>query len=217
MALHKKRLPRRRVKCRLSRKEGTDLELTSGIRPLTSKCKKLSIKPGQHGAARKGSPSNYSVQLRKKQEFRFYYKVSEKQFRNYYHLADKKVGSTGENLVKLLESRLNNIVYRMGFASTRAEAQQLVSHKAILVNNKVVNVSSYLVSPGDVITIREKAKKQLRIQSALELAENLRPVPPYLKVDAKEKEGVFERYPDMSELPSFTNTVNLVVELYSGV
>lgn len=215
MALHKKRLPKRRLKCRLSRKEGTDLELTSGIRPLTSKCKKLAVKPGQHGAARKGSPSNYSVQLRKKQEFRFYYGVSEKQFRNYYRLADKKVGSTGENLLNLLEARLNNVVYRMGFASTRSEARQLVSHKAILVNNRVVNVSSFLVSPGDVVSIRDKAKKQLRIQSALELAENLRPVPPHLKVDTKEKEGVFERYPDMSELPPFVNAVNLVVELYS--
>ncbi len=215
MSLQKKRLPRRRIKCRLSRREGTDLELTSGIRPLSAKCKKLAVKPGQHGAARKGSPSNYSVQLRKKQEFRSYYGVSEKQFRSYYRLADKKSGSTGENLLNLLEARLNNVVYRMGFASTRAEARQLVSHKAVLVNNKVVNIASYLVSPGDSVAIREKAKKQLRVQSALELAENLRPVPAHLKVDAKEKEGVFERFPDMSELPPFVNAVNLVVELYS--
>jgi len=215
MALHKKRLPKRRVKCRLSRREGTDLELTSGIKPLTSKCKKLSVRPGQHGAARKGSPSNYNVQLRKKQEFRFYYGVSEKQFRNYYRLADKKVGSTGENLLNFLEARLNNVVYRMGFASTRAEARQLVSHKAILVNNRIVNVASYLVCPGDSISVRDKAKKQLRIQSALELTESLRPVPPHLKVNSKEKEGTFERYPEMSELPPFVNTVNLVVELYS--
>lgn len=199
------------AKCRLSRREGTDLELKSGIRPIESKCK-LDTLPGQHGA-RRTRHTDYGIQLRMKQMIRRYYGVLEKQFRRYYQLADNIKGNTGENLLKLLESRLDNVVFRMGFASTRAEARQLVAHKAIVVNDKVVNIPSYVVQPNDVVTVREKAKNQLRINAALELAQQ-RSVCEWLEVDAKDKRGVFKHAPEVAELPAKFK-VNLVVELYS--
>src|SRR5690554_1311416 len=157
-----------RPTCKLSRREGTDLFLKSGARALDDKCK-LETKPGQHGQAR-GRLSDYGVQLREKQKVRRMYGILEKQFRGYYKEAARLKGATGENLLQLLESRLDNVVYRMGFGATRAEARQLVSHKAITVNGKTVNVPSYQVQPGDVIAVREKAKQQLRIKSALQLS-----------------------------------------------
>src|SRR5690606_5827681 len=155
-------------RCKLSRREGTDLFLTSGVRPIESKCK-AETAPGQHGQ-RRGRLSDYGVQLREKQKVRRLYGVLEKQFRRYYQEASRRKGATGENLLKILESRLDNVAYRMGFGATRAEARQLVSHKAILVNGKTVNIPSYQVQAGDVITVRERAKKQLRIQNSVALA-----------------------------------------------
>ncbi len=198
-------------KCKLSRREGTDLLLKSGIRSIESKCN-LETRPGQHGS-RPGRLSDYGVQLRMKQMIRRYYGVLERQFRKYYQEADRQKGSTGENLLKILESRLDNVVYRMGFASTRSEARQLVTHKAVLVNGVVVNVPSYLVKPNDVIEIRDKAKKQLRISAALELAKQ-RSQPSWVDVDSKQFKGVFKAYPDSSEFPAAFK-VSLVVELYS--
>ena len=198
-------------KCKLSRREGTDLFLKSGVRPLESKCK-LEQPPGQHGA-RRGRLSDYGVQLREKQKVRRIYGVLEKQFRNYYKEAARLRGATGENLLRLLESRLDNVVYRMGFGSTRAESRQLVSHRAILVNGQSVNISSYQVSPGDVISIREKAKKQLRVQSSLALAAQ-RGEPEWIEVDSDKLEGTFKAYPDRQDLSSEINE-NLIVELYS--
>lgn len=154
-------------KLKLSRREGTDLFLKSGVRAIDSKCK-LETAPGQHGA-RKGRLSDYGLQLREKQKVRRIYGVLEKQFRNYYKEAARLKGNTGENLLQLLEQRLDNVVYRMGFASTRAEARQLVSHKAILVNGRVVNIPSYVITPEDTVVIREKSKTQARIIAALEL------------------------------------------------
>ncbi|MED5340190.1 MAG: 30S ribosomal protein S4, partial [Pseudomonadota bacterium] len=155
-------------KLKLSRREGTDLYLKSGVRPIDSKCK-IDNAPGQHGI-RRGRLSDYAVQLREKQKVRRLYGVLEKQFRNYYKKADRKRGATGENLLKLLESRLDNVVYRMGFGSTRAESRQLVSHKSITVNGGLVNVASYQVQPGDVVAVHEKSRNQLRIHAALQLA-----------------------------------------------
>lgn len=198
-------------KCKWARREGIDLDSKSGIRALDSKCK-LTVKPGQHGL-RGGRNTDYGTQLRAKQTIRRYYDVLERQFRNYFKKAVKHVGSTGENLLTLLESRLDNVVYRMGFASTRAEARQLVSHKAILVNGRCVNIASYQVGVEDVIAIREKSKKQLRIQAALEMA-NERGFPEWVQVDEKKMEGVFKRYPDRNDLPSWMNE-QLVVEFYS--
>lgn len=198
-------------KCRLSRREKTDLGLKSGIRSIDSKCK-LDRTPGQHWQ-RRGRDSDYGAQLRMKQMIRRYYGVLERQFRNYYKEADRQKGSTGGNLLKLLECRLDNTVYRMGFAATRAEARQLVNHKAVLVNGLVVNIPSYQVQPGDVISIRSKAKKQLRIQAALDLAQQ-RNQNSWIEVDAKALEGTFKDHPDLSELPAEFK-VNLVVELYS--
>jgi small subunit ribosomal protein S4 len=198
-------------KCRLSRREGTDLQLKSGIRPIESKCK-LDTLPGQFGQ-RRGRLTDYGVQLRMKQLIRRYYGVLERQFRNYYEEADRGRGSTGEQLLKILESRLDNVVYRMGFAATRAEARQLVSHGALAVNGTRVTIPSYRVKPNDVVEVREKSKAQLRIGAALELAQQ-RKQPEWLDVDAKQKRGIFKSYPDMSELPSEFK-VNLVVELYS--
>lgn len=198
-------------KCKLSRREGTDLFLKSGVRPLESKCK-AEIAPGQHGQ-RRGRLSDYGVQLREKQKVRRIYGVLEKQFRNYYKEADRLKGATGSNLLQLLESRLDNVVYRMGFGSTRAEARQLVSHKAILVNGKVVNIPSYNVKPGDVVAIREKAQNQLRINAALELAAQ-RGFSTWVEVDAKKKEGTFKVLPERSDLAADINE-NLIVELYS--
>ena len=198
-------------KCKLSRREGTDLQLKSGVRSLDSKCKPESA-PGQHGA-RRGRLSDYGVQLREKQKVRRIYGVLEKQFRNYYKEAARLKGAPGENLLQLLESRLDNVVYRMGFGSTRAEARKLVSHKGILVNGSVVNIPSYQVKPGDVVSVREKAKKQLRIQAALSIAEQ-RGEQVWIDVNSEKLEGTFKARPERADLPSEINE-NLIVELYS--
>lgn len=198
-------------KCKLSRREGTDLMLKSRARPLESKCQ-IDKVPGQHGA-RQRRLSDYASQLREKQKLRRIYGVLERQFRLYYKEAARRKGSTGENLLKLLECRLDNVVYRMGFGSTRNEARQLVSHKAVLVNGKAVNIPSYQVQPQDVIAIREKAKKQIRIQDSITVAEE-HGMPEWVEVDGKKMEGTFKSVPDRGDLPSDINE-NLVVELYS--
>ena len=198
-------------KLKLSRREGTDLFLKSGVRAIDSKCK-LETAPGQHGA-RKGRLSDYGLQLREKQKVRRIYGVLGKQFRNYYKEAARLKGNTGENLLQLLEQRLDNVVYRMGFASTRAEARQLVSHKAILVNGRVVNIPSYVITPEDTVVIREKSKTQARIIAALELAEQ-REKPTWVEVDGKKLEGSFKRLPERSDLSADINE-QLIVELYS--
>lgn len=198
-------------RCKLSRREGTDLFLTSGVRPIESKCK-AETAPGQHGQ-RRGRLSDYGVQLREKQKVRRLYGVLEKQFRRHYQEASRRKGATGENLLKILESRLDNVAYRMGFGATRAEARQLVSHKALLVNGQVVNIPSYQVQAGDVIAVREKAKKQLRIQNAVALAAQRADVD-WIDVDSTKLEGTFKRVPDRVDLPSDINE-NLIVELYS--
>jgi len=198
-------------KCKLSRREGTDLFLKSGVRPIESKCKAENI-PGQHGQ-RRGRLSDYGVQLREKQKVRRTYGVLEKQFRGYYKEAARLKGATGENLLQLLECRLDNVVYRMGFGSTRAESRQLVSHKAITVNGEVVNVPSYQVKEGDVVAIRQKSKEQLRIKSALDLAAQ-RSAIDWVSVDSGKLEGQFTRKPERTDLPPEINE-NLIVELYS--
>ncbi|MBM7422244.1 MULTISPECIES: 30S ribosomal protein S4 [Spongiibacter] len=197
--------------CKLARREGTDLFLKSGVRPLDSKCKAENA-PGMHGA-RRGRLSDYGVQLREKQKVRRMYGVLEKQFRSYYKKAASKKGATGENLLQYLEGRLDNVVYRIGFGSTRAEARQLVSHKGILVNGQTVNVPSYQVQPGDVISLREKAKKQLRVQSALALAAQRGDVS-WIDVNSDKMEAVYKNAPDRSDLSSEINE-QLIVELYS--
>ena len=197
--------------CKLSRREGTDLFLKSGVRALDSKCK-LETAPGQHGA-RRGRLSDYGVQLREKQKVRRIYGVLEKQFRNYYKEAARLKGATGENLLRLLECRLDNVVYRMGFGSTRAESRQLVSHKAITVNGHAVNIASYNVKEGDVVAIREKSKTQLRIKNALEIAAQRSDID-WIDVNASSLEGTFKRYPERADLPAEINE-NLIVELYS--
>lgn len=198
-------------KCKLSRREGTDLFLKSGIRALDSKCN-METKPGVHGAGR-GRLSDYGLQLREKQKVRRLYGVLEKQFRSYYKKAASSKGVTGENLLQLLESRLDNVVYRMGFGSTRAESRQLVSHKSILVNGESVNIPSYVVKAGDVISVREKSQKQERIKTALQLA-GQRADCNWLVVNADKVEGTFNSLPERSELPAEINE-NLIVELYS--
>ena len=198
-------------KCKLSRREGTDLFLKSGVRALETKCKLESL-PGQHGA-RRGRLSDYGVQLREKQKVRRMYGVLEKQFRNYYKEAARLRGATGENLLQLLESRLDNVVYRMGFGSTRSEARQLVSHKSILVNGNSVNIPSYKVKGGDTISLTERAKKQLRVQAALALASQ-RGEPEWVEVSNEKMEGVFKAPPDRQDLSSEINE-SLIVELYS--
>ncbi|MBL6754103.1 MAG: 30S ribosomal protein S4 [Proteobacteria bacterium] len=198
-------------KLKLSRREGTDLFLKSGVRPLDSKCKAETI-PGQHGA-RRGRLSDYGVQLREKQKVRRTYGVLEKQFRGYYKEAARLKGATGENLLQLLECRLDNVVYRMGFGSTRAESRQLVAHKSITVNGAVVNIASYQVSEGDKVAIRPKAKAQLRIKSALELAAQ-RTAIDWVSVDTAKLEGTFSRKPEREDLPAEINE-SLIVELYS--
>ncbi|MEJ6590484.1 MAG: 30S ribosomal protein S4 [SAR86 cluster bacterium] len=197
--------------CKLARREGTDLYLKSGVRPLESKCKMEST-PGMHGA-RRGRLSDYAVQLREKQKVRRIYGVLEKQFRNYYKRADRQKGATGENLLVILERRLDNVVYRMGFGSTRAESRQLVSHKSILVNGNVVNIPSYQVEVGDTVTVREKSRNQLRIQGALVLNSN-RSACEWIQVNSDKMEGVFRSFPDREELPAEINE-SLIVELYS--
>jgi len=198
-------------KLKLSRREGTDLFLKSGVRAIDTKCKIETI-PGQHGA-RRGRLSDYGIQLREKQKVRRIYGVLEKQFRNYYKDAARIKGNTGENLLQLLEKRLDNVVYRMGYASTRAEARQLVSHKAIVVNGQVVNIPSFTVKADDVVSVREKSKTQARIVAALELADQ-REKPLWVEVDNKKLEGVFKRVPDRSDLSAEINE-QLIVELYS--
>lgn len=198
-------------KLKLSRREGTDLFLKSGVRAIESKCK-IDTAPGQHGA-RKSRLSDYGSQLREKQKVRRMYGILERQFRNYYKEANRLKGNTGENLLVLLEGRLDNVVYRMGFAATRAEARQLVSHKSIVVNGRVVNIPSYQVSVDDVIAVREKSKKQARIKASLELATQ-REKPTWLEVDATKMEGVFKRTPERSDLSADINE-HLIVELYS--
>ena len=198
--------------CKLARREGTDLFLKSGVKPLENKCK-LSVPPGGLKGERKTRLSEYGLQLREKQKLRRMYGVLERQFGNYYTEAARRQGSTGENLLKLLECRLDNVVYRMGFASTRAEARQLVSHKAILVNEQVVTISSYQVKAGDIVQIREKAKKQLRIAGALTVAQQVG-LPDWVEVNDKEFRGVFKQVPARDEILPDINE-NLVIELYS--
>lgn len=202
-------------KCRLSRRESTDLFLKQRGRSIEAKCR-FETPPGQHGAGRRrprARQTDYALQLREKQKLRRLYGVLEKPFRNYYHMAAKRKGATGELLLQLLERRLDNVVYRMGFGSTRAESRQLVSHKAITVNGRVVNIASYLVSPGDVVAVREKARKQARITESLEIAEQYG-FSGWVDVDAKKLEGVFLHVPERSELPPDIQE-QLVVELYS--
>ena len=199
-------------KAKLSRREGTDLFLKSARRSLESKCK-LDSKPGQHGRTSGARTSDYGNQLREKQKVKRMYGVLERQFRRYFTEADRRKGNTGETLLQLLESRLDNVVYRLGFASTRAEARQLVSHKAIVVNGHVVNIPSYSVRVGDVVAVREKAKKQVRIAEALSLAEQSG-FPMWVSVDAKKMEGSLKTLPDRSDYNQEVNE-SLIVELYS--
>lgn len=198
-------------KCKLSRREGTDLLLKGRARSLDSKCK-IDKQPGQHGDKR-GRVSNYGKQLREKQKLRRMYGVLERQFRNYYKKASRIKGSTGENLLQLLECRLDNVAYRMGFGVTRTECRQLVTHKAIEVNGIVVNIPSYHVSPDDVVAIRENARKQLRIQEALNVAEQIG-LPDWVEVDVKAMQGKLKSVPERDDLPPDINE-SLVVELYS--
>ena len=196
--------------CKLARREGTDLFLKSGVRSIDSKCY-LETKPGMHGAGR-GRLSDYGLQLREKQKVRRIYGVLERQFRNYYKEASRLRGSTGENLLKLLECRLDNVVYRMGFGSTRAEARQVVSHRSIMVNGKVLNIPSYQVKPGDIVSVREKARGQLRIRAALELAGQRADVP-WMDVDSSKCRALLRRF-RAQDLSQDINE-NLIVELYS--
>lgn len=197
--------------CKLARREGTDLFLKSGVRPVESKCK-IETAPGQHGQ-RRGRLSDFGVQHREKQKVRRIYGILERQFRNYYIEAARLKGATGENLLQLLESRLDNVVYRMGFSATRAEGRQMVSHKAIMVNGKTQNIPSYQVRAGDVVAVREKAKNQLRVQSAINIAGQRGDVD-WIDVNTEKKEGVFKRLPERSDLSADINE-NLIVELYS--
>jgi small subunit ribosomal protein S4 len=199
--------------CKLARREGTDLQLKSPARALESKCK-LEQKPGQHGASKRAKLSDYAVQLREKQKVKRIYGLLERQFRIVYSRAANQKGNTGENLLRILESRLDNVVYRMGFAVTRAQARQLVAHKAVLVNGKCVNLPGYQVKPGDEISIAERSRSQLRIQEALKLSEEMDLVPAWMLVDGKKMSGTFKTLPERADLPSDINE-NLIVELYS--
>lgn len=199
--------------CKLARREGVDLGLKSPARSLDSKCK-LNQPPGQHGAARRQRLSDYALQLREKQKVRRMYGVLERQFRNYYKKAAQRKGATGENLLSLLEGRLDNVVYRMGFAITRAQARQTVSHRLVTVNGRTVNVPSYQVSPGDVVALREKARKHLRVQEAITVARELDIVAPWVEVDFDKFEGQLKSLPERDDLPPDINE-NLIVELYS--
>jgi small subunit ribosomal protein S4 len=199
-------------KAKLSRREGTDLFLKSARRPISDKSK-FESKPGQHGRTSGSRTSDFGLQLREKQKVKRMYGVLERQFRRYFAEAERRKGNTGANLMFLLESRLDNVVYRMGFGSTRAEARQLVSHKAITVNGQVVNIASYLVKPADVIAVREKSKKQLRIADSIKLAETVG-MPGWVSVDASKMEGTFKKVPDRDEFGADINE-SLIVELYS--
>jgi small subunit ribosomal protein S4 len=199
-------------KAKLSRREGTDLFLKSARRSIGDKAK-FDSKPGQHGRTSGARTSDYGVQLREKQKVKRMYGILEKQFRRYFEEADRRKGNTGANLLGLLESRLDNVVYRMGFGSTRAEARQLVSHKAMLVNGKPVNIPSYMVKVGDVIAVREKSSKQNRIVEALQLAAQVG-MPAWVNVNAEKAEGVFKAVPDRDQFAADVNE-SLIVELYS--
>ena len=200
-------------KCKLMRREGADLSLKSSRRAVDTKCK-IDNPPGMHGAGtRKPRQSDYGLQLREKQKLRRIYGILERQFRNYYKEASRIKGSTGENLLQLLETRLDNVVYRMGFGSTRAEARQLVNHKSIMVNGKIVNIPSYVVSAADVVSVREKSRKQARISESMALAEQIG-FPDWVDVNQTKFEGIFKAMPERSELPPDINE-QLVVELYS--
>ena len=199
-------------KAKLSRREGTDLFLKSARRALSDKCK-LDSKPGQHGRTSGARTSDFGNQMREKQKVKRIYGVLERQFRRYFAEAERRKGNTGETLLQLLESRLDNVVYRMGFGSTRAEARQLVSHAAVTVNGNVVNIPSMQVRPGDVIAIREKAKKQTRIQESLNLSQQVGAIN-WVSVDAAKLEGTFKQVPDRDEISGDINE-SLIVELYS--
>ncbi|NML13697.1 30S ribosomal protein S4 [Azohydromonas caseinilytica] len=199
-------------KAKLSRREGTDLFLKSARRAISDKAK-FDSKPGQHGRTSGSRTSDFGLQLREKQKVKRMYGVLERQFRRYFAEAERRRGNTGANLLSLLESRLDNVVYRMGFGSTRAEARQLVSHKAITVNGQVVNIASYLVKAGDTVAVRDTKKKQLRIQDALKLADSIG-LPAWVQVDIAKMEGVFKKAPDRDEFGAEINE-SLIVELYS--
>jgi small subunit ribosomal protein S4 len=199
--------------CKLARREGADLGLKSPARALDSKCK-LENKPGQHGASKRARLSDYAVQLREKQKVKRMYGLLERQFRNYYKKASGQKGNTGENLLSLLETRLDNIVFRMGFAVTRAQARQLVSHKSVQVNGRKVNLPSFQVKPGDVISLTERAREQLRVKEAVNLAQEMDLVPSWVEVDAGKFTGSLKTLPERSDLPADINE-NLIVELYS--
>lgn len=199
-------------KCKLSRREGTDLFLKSARRPLESKCK-FDSKPGQHGRTSGARTSDYGLQLREKQKLKRMYGVLEKQFRKYFVEAERRQGNTGETLIQLLESRLDNVVYRMGFGSTRAEARQLVAHRAIEINGRTADVPSMMVKAGDVVTIREKAKKQIRIKESIDLATGIG-LPQWVSVDTTALSGVFKQVPDRADVARDINE-SMVVELYS--
>ena len=200
--------------CKLARREGSDLSLKSPARAIDSKCK-LEQKPGQHGpVARKGKLSDYATQLREKQKVKRIYGLLERQFRGYYAKAARRKGNTGESLLQMLEQRLDNVIYRMGFAVTRPQARQLVSHKGVLVNGKTVNLPSYQVKAGDAIQLSEKAQKHLNVTEALTLAQQMDLTPGWCEVDAKKFSGVFKAVPDRADLPSDINEA-LIVELYS--
>ena len=199
-------------KAKLSRREGTDLFLKSARRAISDKAK-FDSKPGQHGRTSGTRTSDFGLQLREKQKVKRMYGVLEKQFRRYFEEADRRRGNTGANLLFILESRLDNVVYRMGFGSTRAEARQLVSHKAITVNGATVNIASYLVKAGDTVAVREKSKKQLRITDSVKLAES-QGMPNWVQVDASKLEGVFKKAPDRDEFGADIKEA-LIVELYS--
>jgi small subunit ribosomal protein S4 len=199
-------------KAKLSRREGTDLFLKSARRPISDKAK-FDSKPGQHGRTSGSRTSDFGLQLREKQKVKRMYGVLERQFRRYFAEAERRKGNTGATLLMLLESRLDNVVYRMGFGSTRAEARQLVSHKAITVNGHVVNIPSYSVKAGDTLAMRENAKKQLRVVDALKLAESIG-MPAWVSVDATKMEGIFKKTPDRDEFGADIKEA-LIVELYS--
>ncbi|NBT78340.1 MAG: 30S ribosomal protein S4 [Betaproteobacteria bacterium] len=199
-------------RCKLSRREGTDLFLKSSRRALDSKCK-LDSRPGQHGRTSGARTSDYGKQLREKQKVKRTYGVLERQFRRYFAEAERRKGNTGETLLQLLECRLDNVVYRMGFGSTRAEARQLISHKSIVVNGRVLNIPSAQIRSGDVVAVREKSRTQARIQDSLNLADQTG-FPDWVSVDKIKMEGTFRQVPDRSEIAADINE-SLVVELYS--
>ena len=199
-------------KAKLARREGTDLYLKSARRPISDKSK-FETKPGQHGRTSGQRTSDFGLQLREKQKVKRMYGVLERQFRRYFAEAERRKGNTGANLLFILESRLDNVVYRMGFGSTRAESRQLVSHQAMLVNGKTVDIASYLVKAGDVVALREKAKKQLRVTESLKLASSIG-LPDWVTVDATKLEGIFKKLPDRDQFGAEINE-SLIVELYS--